>query len=198
MLPFIQAPAQAITRKCGNAQSGIIEMPILGGFTIGETALINTLLVMEQSAFVRGAQIADAIAKEESARLGRDFSLVEAFQIVESAVAGRSLEPEAQEIRTRHAEKIEGVAHVFANASIRNMEATVTALVNQRLNLPDWGVDDTRKMHRALFNDIWALAQDEQAAENMPSTPPTEDELKKPQPAVATGSKRRGTKSSGT
>jgi hypothetical protein len=197
-LPFIQAPAAAVTRRCGNTISGILEMPVLGGLTIGETALINQLLVMEQSSFVKGAQIADAIAKEESVRLKREFSLTEAFQIVEGAVAGRLLEPEAQEIRTRHAAKIEEVARCFASSGLRNMEATVTALINQRLDMPQWGLDDTRKLHRALFDDIWELAQDEQKAEDMPNNPPTEEELKKPQPEAPTGTKRRGKKSSTT
>jgi hypothetical protein len=198
LLPFIQAPAETVTRRCGNAVSGIIELPVLGGLTIGETALINQLLVMEQSSFVKGAQIADAIAKEESVRLKREFSLTEAFQIVENAVAGRLLEPEAQEIRTRHAAKIEEVARVFAASGLMNMQATVTALLNQRMNLPSWCMEDTLKLHRALFDDIWDLAQEEQQAEDMPSNPPTEEELKKPQPEAQTGIKRRGKRSSMT
>jgi hypothetical protein len=198
MLPFIQAPPKQTTHQCGNSQSGIIEMPVLGGLTIGESALIDSLLIMEQSEFTKASQVADAIAKEESARLGREFSLTEAFQLVRKAVAGQELEPQAEEIRIRHAVKIESVARAFADAGIRTMEATVTALVNKRLDLPNWGLDDTRKMHRVLFNDIWDLAQTEHAAEQMPVNPPTEDDLKKPQPGVATGSKRRGTKSSGT
>lgn len=197
-LPFLQAPAETATRRCGNAVSGILEMPVLGGLTIGETALINQLLVMEQSSFVKGAQIADAIAKEESVRLKRDFSLTEAFQIVEGAVAGRLLEDEAQEIRIRHAARIEEVARCFASSGLRNMEATVTALINQRLDLPEWGLNDTRKLKRALFDDIWALAQEEQTAEDMPNNPPTEEELKKPPLEASTGTKRRGKKSSTT
>lgn len=197
-LPFLHAPAKAATRRCGTPQSGIIELPVLGGLTIGETALINQLLVMEQSSFAKGAQIADAIAKEESIRLGREVSLTEAFQIVEAAVAGKLLEADAAEISTRHATKIEEVARTFANAGIRNMEATVTALISCRLSLSEWHLEDTRKLHRALFEDIWQLAQEEQEAENMPTAPPTEEELKKPQPVAATGTKRRGRRSSTT
>jgi hypothetical protein len=152
---------------------------------------MSELLAQEQSAFVRGAQIADAIAKEES------ISLTEAFQLIENAIAGRPLEPEADLIRVRHAERIAEVARVYAKAGQANLEATVTALVRSRCNLPAWTLDDTRKMDKPLFDGLWQLAQDEQAAEELPSTPPSEEELGKPQPVTPTGHKRTGRRSSG-
>lgn len=167
-------------------------MPVLGGLTVGESAVVTELLAAEQSAFVKGAQIAEAIAKAE------EISISEAFSIIESAISGKSLEAEAEAIRTRHAEQIEQVARVYASAGQRNMEATVTALIRCRCNLSDWRVEDTRQMHRALFNAIWALAQEEQEAEAMPSEPPTEEELGKPQPADGAAAKRTGRRSSGT
>lgn len=191
-LPFVQAPKEPAILRLGTAASGILEMPVLGGLTVGESAVISELLASEQSAFVKGAQMADAIAKSE------DISISEAFSIIESAISGKALEPEADSIRTRHAEQIEQVARVYASAGQRNMEATVTALIQCRCSLPDWTVHDTRKMHRALFNAIWALAQQEQDAEAMPAEPPTEDELGKPLPADGAGLKPTGRKSSTT
>lgn len=197
-LPFVQAPRQAQLKRCGSPDSGILELPVLGGLTVGETSLINQLLVLETSSFVEGAKAAEAIAKEESARLGRDFSLSEAFQIIENSVAGKLLEPEAEEIRLRHANRVEQVARIYAQAGTRQMEATVCAMIACRLKLPNWSIEDTRTLHRALFQDIWQLAKEEQEAESMPSTPPSEAELKKQQPAVGSERKRRGRASSTT
>jgi len=191
-LPFVQAPDAPKVRRLGTPASGILEMPVLGGLTVGESAVVSELLAAEQSAFVKGAQIADAIAKAE------EISISEAFSIIESAISGKALEADAEAIRTRHAVQIEQVARVYASAGQRNMEATVTALIRCRCSLSDWGVEDTRKMHRALFNAIWALAQEEQEAEAMPNEPPTEEELGKPRPADGAGAKRTGRRSSTT
>jgi hypothetical protein len=167
-------------------------MPVLGGLTVGESAVISELLANEQSSFVKGAQIADAIAKAE------EISISEAFNIIEGAISGRQLEERAEEIRTKHAALIQEVAQVYASAGQRNMEATVSALIKCRCNLPDWSVADTRQMHRALFNAIWQLAQEESDAEALPSEPPTEEELGKPPAADGAAAKRTGRRSSTT
>ena len=190
-LPFVQAPDAPTRRRLGTAASGILELPVLGGLTVGESAVISELLANEQSSFVKGAQIADAIAKAEA------ISISEAFNIIEGAISGRQLEERAEDIRTSHAAQIQEVAQVYAAAGQRNMEATVTALIRCRCNLPDWGINDTRQMHRALFNAIWQLAQEEADAEAMPSEPPTEEELGKQPPADGSGAKRTGRRSSG-
>ena len=190
-LPFLKAPAAPATRRLGTPASGILELPVFGGLTVGESAVISELLANEQSSFVKGAQIADAIAKAE------EISIGEAFNIIESAISGRQLEEAAEAIRAKHAALIQEVARVYAAAGQRNMEATVTALIRSRCNLPSWNTDDTRQMHRALFNAVWQLAQDEAEAEENPSEPPTEEELGKPPAGDGTGTKRTGRKSSG-
>lgn len=186
------APRKPEIRRVGNKTSGVLEIPVLGGITVGEAGVTAELLAMEQSSFVVGARIADAIAKEEN------ITLSEAFHIIEAAVGGRELEPQADEIRTKHAERIEEVARVYTHAGRRNMEATVTALLRCRLNVPDWSLEDTRKLDEKLFNDIWELVREEQDAEDIASAPVTEDELKKPQPAATSATKRTGKKSSTT
>jgi hypothetical protein len=191
MLPFVTPPAPRTTRQIGNEQVGVLEVEVRGGLTVGESATISELLANEQSSFVRGAQIADAIAKEES------ISLTEAFQIIESAIAGRPLEADADVIRLRHAERIAEVARVYAKAGQVNMTATVTALVRSRCSLPSWSLSDTEAMDKPLFDGLWQLAQDEQAAEDLPSSPPSEDELKKQPPVAPAGNKRTGRRSSG-
>lgn len=191
-LPFLQAPEAPSLRRLGTPASGILEMPVLGGLTVGESALISELLAAEQSSFVKGAQIADAIAKAE------DISISEAFSIIEGAISGRELEAKAEEIRTKHAALIQEVAQVYAAAGQRNMTATVTALIRCRCKLPDWTVNDTNQMHRALFNAIWQLAQEETEAEAIANEPPTEEELGKQPAADGAAMKRTGKRSSTT
>ena len=86
---------------------------------------------------------------------------------------------------------------MFRSAGQRTQQATVTALIRHRLNLPDWGLADTQGLHRTLFNELYRLAEEETITEDLPSKPRTEEELGKPQ--AGDGSPKRGTgrKSSG-
>jgi hypothetical protein len=190
-LPFLQAPAVPERRIVGNEASGTIEVPMLGGLTVAESATIQELLAQDQSSFVKGAQAADAIAKAEG------ITLTEAFELVEAAVGGRELEPEAEAMKLRHAARIKEVGKVFRSAGRRTQQATVTALIRHRLSLPEWGMADTQGLHRKLFSDLYRLAEEEQAVEDLPVRQRTEEELGKP-PAGG-GSPKRGTgrKSSG-
>lgn len=189
-LPFIQAPEAPASRRVGNAGSGILEIPMYGGLTVGESAAITEMLMSEQSAFVRGAQVADAISTAEG------ISLTEAFSVIEGSIAGRELEERSKELSTKYAAQIQEVSAVYALAGQRNMEATVTALIRYRCNLADWTIEDTRKMPKVLFNDLWQLAQDETEAERTPVAPPTEEELGKQPAASGRGRKRTGKLSS--
>lgn len=188
-LPFIQPPQARELRRVGNEATGILEVPVLGGLTVGESATISELLASEQSSFVAGAKVADAMAKQEG------ITITEAFSLIESAISGRELEPEAELIRLRHATAVEKVAGIYAKAGQRSLEATVTAILRHRLSLPDWGVEDTRGLPRALFNELWQLAQDEQDAENQPAVTHSEDELKKQQPEDGSPPERIGRRS---
>lgn len=185
-LPFITPPAPTTKRRIGDERSGVLELEERGGLTVGESALISELLADEQSSFVRGAQIADQIATDES------ITITEAFAIIEKAISGQTLEEAADAIRVKHAERIAEVARVYSRAGQRNLEATVTALIRTRLELPEWNLDDTRRLPKALFDGVWQLAQDEQRAEDMPSTPPTAEELGKQPPAPGKGRKPTG------
>lgn len=192
MLPFLQAPAAPRKKIVGNADSGTLEMPVLGGLTVGESAVIAELLANEQSSFVKGAQIAEVIAKEEK------ISLLEAFQLIENSIGGKDLEESAEAMRLKHSQKIEEVARIYTASGQRNMEAGVTALIRCRLNLPDWSLEDTRKLHRRLFNDIYDVLSAEQESENSESAPPTEEELGKPPEENTSARESTGKKSSGS
>ena len=175
----------------GTLDSGTLEIPVIGGLTVDESDTIAELLAADQSAFVRGAKLADAIATEEG------IELPEAFSIIEQAITGAKLEAKAEAIRVRHAERIEQVVQVYQAAGQRNIEASVTAVIRHRLDLPGWTLEQTRRMPRVLLQDIWQLIQDEQAAENLPENRPTDEELKKPLRASGNGRKPTGGKSSG-
>ena len=190
-LPFVVPPSATRTVRIGTPATGILEVEVRGGLTVAEAAEINALQAGEQSSFAKGAQIAEAIAKAEG------ITLVEAFQLIQDVVVGNELEPRAQELRVKHGRMIEEVALVYAAAGERTMRATVTAIIRCRLDQPDWTMEQTAAMPRALFQGLWDLAQDEIAAEGADSAPPTEDDLKK-QPAVRGKRAPTGNKSSGT
>ena len=186
MLTFIKPPAPRKTRQIGNDKSGVLEVEERGGLTVGESATISELLAEEQSSFVRGAQIADQIAQEEG------ISLSEAFAIVEKSISGQELEEKAEAIRIKHITRVEEVAKVYRLAGERNVMATVTALIRSRCGAPEWSLQDTLNLDKALFQGLWQLAQDEQAAEDMPSEPPTAEDLGKPRPERGRGRKPTG------
>jgi hypothetical protein len=167
-------------------------MPVRGGLTVSESATISQLLADQPNTFVAGAQIADLISKTE------DITLVEAFAIVQAAAGGRSLEPDADAIRLRHAEAIRNVTRLLAEQGQRNMEAAVTALIRHRCNLPDWSLADTHTLHQELFLAISDLATEEQASENVETSPPSAEDLGKPQRASGKRGKPTGLKSSTT
>jgi hypothetical protein len=191
VLPFVQAPAPAKKRRIGNDACGVLEIEERGGLTVNESNTITELLDAQQSSLASAAKLADAIATEQS------ISITEAFKIIEDSIAGAKLEDAADTIRLRYAERIQQIHTYLKQGQQRTAEATVTALIRHRLAQRDWDLDDTRKLDQALFDGIWLLALDEQEAENMPSNPPTEAELKKPQPEATAKPKRTGTKSSG-
>lgn len=190
-LPWVAAPRQHLPRRVGTLDSGILEIPVLGGLTVDEADTISALLADDQSAFVKGAQLADAIATEES------ISIAEAFAIIEQAITGSKLEEEAEGIRLRHADRIEAVVRCYSTAGSRTMTASVTAIIRHRLDRPTWSLEDTCKLPQVLRQDIWQLVQDEQAAEGLPENRPTEEDLGKLRPANGRGRRRTGAASSG-
>ena len=190
-LPWVAAPRQHLPRRVGTLDSGILEIPVLGGLTVDEADTISELLADDQSAFVKGAQLADAIATEES------ISIAEAFAIIEQAITGTTLEDAAEAIRLKHASRIEEVVRCYSTAGSRTMSASVTAIIRHRLDRPAWGLEDTRKLPQVLRQDIWQLVQDEQAAEGLPENRPTEEELGKQRPVSGRGRRPTGGSSSG-
>jgi hypothetical protein len=185
MLPFVTPPSTRKTVKVGNEETGILEFEVRGGLTVGESAIITKFLGDQQKSLVYAAKVADSIATAES------ISLSEAYQLVQRAMNGDDLEEKEEEIRLKHQDKITDLLVKYAELGARNMIATVTAVIQNRLNMPDWTERDTAGMDKALFQGVWEFAMQEQDAEGGQEANPTEEELGKPQRAT------RGRKSTG-
>lgn len=184
-LPFLVAPAPPRKRSCGNADSGILQLPELGGLTVLEASVVDELLAGRPNAFVEAAKVADAISANES------ITRIEGFAIIEQAVGGSDMEQEAQNLRLKYASQINTVIAVFSSSSDYTKEAAVTALIRCRLSLPDWSLTDTRGLHRRLLNEIYDLYLEEIAAEETPSAQLSEEDIKKP--PLASGKQRKRT-----
>ena len=190
-LPFIQPPAAPKMQRCGNELTGVLEFPILGGLTVGESQIIGQMSGSQESSLAESARLAQQIAKVES------ISLAEAFGVIEKSLSGTLDDPKQMELVERHQETIDKLRIFFAQQGIKTQTATVTALIRCRLNLPDW--DDMAHLPQALFDDIWEFAQSEQAQEDQePASPPTEEELGKPQGASKNGRRLTTTASVGS
>lgn len=192
MLPFVQAPAPVQKRRVGTTITGILEIPVLGGLTVDESDTITELLDNTPAPLIPAAKLADAISISE------EITISEAFKIIQDSLNNRDMEPAANAIRLKYADRIEAMAKLMNASSRLNTVATVTALIRHRLDRPTWSMEETRKLPGPLIEGIYGLSLDEQEAENLPSSPRTDEELKKPQPATPQTMKRRGTKSSGT
>ena len=190
-LPFIQPPVAPKMQRCGNEQTGILEFPILGGLTVGESQIISQLSGSQESSLAESARLAQQIAKAES------ISLAEAFGVIEKSLSGTLDDPKQMELVERHQETIDKLRVFFAQQGVKTQTATVTALIRCRLNLPDW--DDMAHLPKALFDAIWEFAQSEMAQEEQePASPPTEEELGKPQGASKNGKRLTTTASAGS
>lgn len=192
-LPFLQPPAEPRKRKCGNDESGIIEVPLFGGITVGEAATVSDLTTAEDSSLVMAAKAADAIAKTEG------ITISEAFDVIEKAVNRTPLEQGGEDIRLRHLGVIESVGSSYLRSGRTQTLALITSILRHRLRLPDWGMADTAGLHKAILDDLIQLVDDERAAELLPAgTNPDDETLGKPPVESGSPSKRTGTKSAGS
>ena len=191
-LPYVTPPQAQPPRRIGNAASGIIEVPVLGGLTVEESDAVAELLTDEPSAFVAGAELAAAIAAAEGCKIEK------AFQIVERGISGTiNDDPKAEALRLKHAARIDAVATVYQRAGAQNAAACATAIIRYRLDRPAWTLEQTRKLPRLLQEGLWQLVRDEQDAERPPAEPITEDDLKKPPADDGSPSEPTGAQSSG-
>ena len=179
---YVSEPTAPILRKIGNRRSGIIEVPEYGYITTEEDDLIDQLLEGELSPFVSAAKLSQAIAVEEN------IDILEAYQVIERFILGKPMEPAAELIRIKHAERIMAIAKIHSDAGAKRMRASVTAILRQRLQVPEIPAN----WPRLLFSGIYQLVLDEQAAENAPAEEVTSEGLGKPPEAIVNESEPTG------
>lgn len=191
-LPFVKPPAAPELVQVGDATTGVLEIERRGGLTVEESDFIAEQEAAMPPTFVMAARAADSIAKAE------EISLSEAFAIVEGSVTGQGLDEAAEAIRLKHAGAVAEVAKALAAGGRVRMQATVSAILRFRCGAHGWGMEETKALPVRLLDAVWAFAQDEMAAEPLPSTEVTEEELGKPQPASGSRPKRTGKASAGS
>jgi hypothetical protein len=189
-LPFVVKPAAQELRRIGNETTGILEVPVKGGLTIGESDFVADQMESEESAYVAKAKAAEVIATAES------ITRVEALAVIESMLDGAELEPKAKEIAERHEEVLLRVAGQFRRYVRSYRRAVVSAILHIRLKVADWQAE-LADLDPLLFDGLYQLATEEQTADQGDAEPPTEEDLGKQPEASSSGSEPTGAPSSG-
>ena len=162
-LPFVVQPKKPELRRCGTKHTGILEFPVYGGLTVGEVQRISAATQNQYMAFEQLARLADQIAQEQK------ITLLEAQQLIEN---------NDESITSRYQGRLLQISEIIANNEFRTKQATVKALIQCRLGLPEW--NDLDSMSEELFNAIWDFAQEEKSVNPQPAEPMGEEDLKKP------------------
>lgn len=189
-LNFVVAPKAPELRRVGNEETGQLEVPVRKGLSVGESDFVADLLEAEPSLYVAKAKAADLIATAEN------ITRVEALAVLEDALDGKTLEEKAQAIADKYEEQVDVLARQYRKFMRAYRRAVVAALIHIRLKAADWkkAMDD---MDPVLFEELYALATQEQSADQADAEPPTEEELGKPPAASTSVSEPTGRKSSG-
>jgi len=185
---YISEPAPAKMRRIGNKRTGIIEVPEYGFITTEEDDTISELLEDEPNAFVSAAKLAQAIAVEEGC------DILEAYQVIERFIGGQPLSPEAEALKVRHAESIQGIARLWSQAGSARIKASVTSILRHRLGIEEIPAN----WPRVLLQGCYQLVNDEQAAENAAPDEVTSESLGKPPAEAIITIERIGSESSTT
>jgi hypothetical protein len=189
-LPFVVQPKAAELRRIGTETTGILEVPVKGGLTVGESDFVADQMESEESAYVAKAKAAEVIATAES------ITRVEALAVIESMLDGAELEPKAKEIAERHEETLLRVAGQFRKYVRTYRRAVVGAILSIRLGVKDWK-QELDNLDPVLFDGLYQLASEEQTADQGDAEPPTEDELGKQPEASSSANEPTGARSSG-
>ena len=192
LLPYVTAPSAPELRTIGTPSSGTLHLPIYGGLFTEEDRVISALIREVESSFVRAARAAEVISAEA------EITALEAYAVIEGALAGEEPTPEALALRIRYATLIEEVGSVYVSYADLVTDATVTALLRLRCQVPTWSMEDTRGLPRVLRQAVYAIAQEETAAEHNEPTPATAEQLGKRRRATGSGAKRTGAQSGPT
>ena len=192
-LNWQQAPEpQQTTRRVGTKATGILQVPIYGGITTDEDTEYALLLADLPSALEAAARLAEAMHVQHDG-----MTRVEAYAVIQGHLAGSEPEPAALELILQHAGQLEDIKRQWVREFQSRRIAAVTALLRVRLGATDETIASVRKRPRKLIEALYAIWQDEQAAEAADAAPMTEDDIKK-QPPEIDPDPSDGTSSSGS
>lgn len=193
-LPWVVQPAKARTRQIGDEVTGILELPVRGGLTVGEERLINSMLPAHHDVQKAESELYNLIATAE------EITMMEARAIVQDRIKMLPQEDKAAFIADKYQAEIAGFQNESKEFGYCIMDATVTAIIQSRLKKPDWTIADTQSsdFDRKLYLALWEFAQEEINAEQQSraTEPATEESLGK-HSSETIRPKRTGRRSSG-
>ena len=173
-LNYVTPPAAANQpARIGNAASGIIEVPRLGGITTDEDTDYAILQADQPSTLEAAARLADAFHVQHS------ITRVEAYEIIQNHLAGITQEPAALEIVLIHATELESIKREWLREYQTRRLAAGVALLRHRCGITDATIDSLRKQPAVFSEGLYALWLTESAVNADPVEPMTEDVLKK-------------------
>lgn len=176
-LPFVVAPQKVKRQRIGTKATGVLELPVLGSLQVGEVITVSDLTDEEESSVVLAAKLAQRISAEQQ------ISVSEAFALVEAAALGKEMGEEQDAIRLQYLPEVAALTKSWVERGRRRMLASVTALIQHRLERPEWTMAETVKLPQPLMEALFAFFEAERtAAEPDSAAPPSEDEIKKPLP----------------
>ena len=179
-LPYVVAPAKRKTRRIGSKATGILELPIYQSLLVGESSDFSDLCGEGTRPMVTASKLAQRISGEQ------EISLLEAYTLVEAAATGRPLSEEQLQLKVLYYGEITEVAKALIADGNRRIQAGVTALIRHRLDRPAWSLDDTAKLEKVQLDALWSFwLEESEGGEPVDATPPSEEEIKKPQPGTA-------------
>jgi hypothetical protein len=178
-LPFVVAPTKRKARRIGTKDTGILELPVLGSLQVAEVMTVSDLTADSDNSVVIAAKMAQQISAEQ------DISISEAYALVEAAAVGSTLSPEQDVIRLKYLPQIAELTRSWIQRGRQRMLASVTALIQHRLERPNWSREDTLKLPQPLLDALFAFFEEERQGDEPDSAaPPSEEEIKKQPPGT--------------
>jgi hypothetical protein len=165
-------------------------MPICGGLLRKEREIIEEMMASQAPQYVALA----AACKEISDLEG--ITLSEAWRVLNNADTENK---DLVSIRIKYADVVTTLTEGLAEETSRRKMATITAMMQVRGGLPEWGLEDWADQPDVIIDGLYQLALEEVAAEpQKDDVPPTDEQLGKSRPDDGDPIASTGTPASGT
>lgn len=196
-LPFKTEPQQE-TQLVGDEKTGTLEIPVLGGLSVGEQIQLDEATRSHPSPFAEASRLAVKIDAELKLN-----DVLFAFDIVATPnwenEQQEELKEKSKDLPIAQVEELrsqfESRAQIFRSARIRfapdilqlnsqseqggkaRQMAVVTAILKNRVD-PSWTLEDSKGLTHSLFQKLWEFAQSEMG-EGEGADKPSEEEVGK-------------------